>query len=1206
MKKKLRIISLLLTLALTMGAFDVLAVEDELLPEPQAVQQETPDENEIVRAIVLFEGDGAAMVTETPGDGLFAAEQEALEETQTELVDALQEAAPTLEVAHEFTVFFSGVSVDVPYGDLEALEEVDGVADVWVTTVYEIPETEEVTGDGFYALGDTTLTDGYTGQGTLIAVLDTGINLNHEAFGVYAGALGDTALSSTESQNANTSVPGRYVSEKVPFAYDYGDMDDNVTDVHGHGTHVAAIAAGYAPEGTEQFSGAAPGAQLAILKIFKNGSTKTTTDVYFAALEDAYILGADVISMSLGTPCGFTHDANLDGALFGDIYERLDEAGIILCAAAGNHGSQADYSTTSNGTVLAGYADYGTVASPSSYYGNTSVAAATNYEQLSYAISLGGTYYGYSEPSGQGGAMAASLGGAYREYVMVQGEGSEAQFSQANVSGKIAVVSRGGLSFQDKVKNAANAGAIGLIIYNDQTQSVTMVCPNPAIPVVLVSKNTGELLKNAEKKEVYISASKQRVMGEEPLTITAYSAWGTTPDLTIAPAVAGVGDNVYSANYGNDTGYRYSSGTSMATPYVAGHFAVILSYLKEVRGDLTKLQRAEMAEDLAYSGAKILGTEETLISVRQQGSGLIDAAAAVKTGAYLEEPLQELGDDPDETGVYTVELAVSSLQDGCPSLAFYDLETDSYYHEAVDYSLRAGLFYGMGNGAFEPELSLTRGQMVTVLYRMAGSPAVTGKSSFTDVKAGAYYEIPVIWAQQNGVTNGVTNTTFEPNSPVTRQQLVTMLHRYLGSPEESMDLGGYADIQKVDGYALPAFRWAVKNGIINSYSTAQLELCPFGEATRAQYATILYRYLKASGQVDGYDLSAVVMADTAVLQSDGTATNLMTMQELDCDVEFSCGSRLELDPCSGEAEITATVRLSEAAKSMLRENFEDGTYVEGYITLQGETDIHATFLSFFGDWEAGSILEEVDFRDVMEARDLIREQELRVSEYDLVPVNMGANMAQIYCRDKGYQQYLTLGDNLLGTVDYRESHSAVSGGDAACGRTLMVQTMQLRNARTITLTVTDAESRKIYYTERKAYRSKSRYTEGSGWQYSNTFSWDVPNNIASGTEVIVSVSASLHGEPEREQWSFPVMVDSTAPTVTYQRTGDTLKITATDDQYLAGMTVYGSDGTELLKKIYSDTTAGKSHTVEVTAQSGSVKVVAMDYATNVREITVSG
>lgn len=1212
MKRKFRILSLLLAAILSVGPQNALALD---MVQSTGVQTEvTIDENEVVRAIVLFEDAGTAGAEQR----LYSL-REPLEPDCEELVETLKETVPELEVAHEFSVFFSGVSVDVPYGELSELENLDGVADVWITTTYSLPETEPVTAEGYYSAAATALGAEYTGQGTLIAVLDTGVNLQHEVFGVYEGVLGEPALTEEGAANADTSVTGAYVSEKIPFAYDYGDQDANVSDKNGHGTHVAAIAAGYAPAGSDDngFSGAAPGAQLAIMKIFRNNAQTTTTDVYFAALEDAYLLGADVISMSLGSPCGFTHDANLDGALFGDIYEKLDEAGIILCAAVGNHGSEADHNLTAEGTVLAGYTDYGTVASPASYLGNTAVAAATNYENPSNVIYVDGTAYAYTEPTDEEGTMVSRLGGDTYEYALLEGYGTPADFAAADVAGKIAVVSRGNLSFREKVENASDAGAVALVIYNDQEVAVTMQCPDPSIPVIFVSKRAGNALKASVNKTIYVSEEQELVPSEEPMAITDFSAWGTTPDLTIAPAISGVGENVYAANLGSTNGYRYMSGTSMAAPGVAGGFAVILSYLRELRPELSKPQRAELAEALACSTADILGSQDEPVSVRQQGSGLMDPAAAVGTEIYLTEPLQELGDDPDETGVYEMTLELGQVEN-CPSRQFSDLDTEEYYHQAVDYGVAVGLFKGMSETKFAPNGSLTRGQMVTVIHRLAGEPKATGTVPFVDVESGAYYEEAVIWAYQCGVVKGVSETEFRPDSPITRQELVTILYRYLGSPETERELSDYVDEELVYEYARPAMEWAVANGIINSYSIHQLELNPLGESTRAQYATILYRHLKGEQEPESYALSAVVMADSAVIQEDGTITNLMEPQTIDCDVIFSCGDNLVLSPCESTT-VTVTVRLTEETKAMLRRQFACGTYIEGYITMEStQISLHATFLSFFGDWEEAPILEQVDFRDVAEAEDIIDAQNLDLVYYDLVPVNMGANLAQLYCSDRNSSYYGStiglLGDNPFGSTDYQEAHMAITSAcndaDETYAQQLVLQTMQLRNAKSVTMTVTDAQNGEVYHRDTRSYRSKSSYSEARGWKYSNTFYWTPEDAsgaaLPTGTEVIVTVWASLHGEPETEQWSFPVVIDSTAPAVNYSKAGKVVKLTVSDNEYLACISVCDASGNVLLEQVYSDETAGgsRSLTVDLSNLSGSITVTAVDYAMNVRQVEI--
>ena len=177
----------------------------------------------------------------------------------------------------------------------------------------------------------------------------------------------------------------------------------------------------------------------------------------------------------------------------------------------------------------------------------------------------------------------------------------------------------------------------------------------------------------------------------------------------------------------------------------------------------------------------------------------------------------------------------------CPCSELTDVSQDAWYHDAVDFMIERNLMNGVGGGRFDPEGTVTRAQLVTVLYRIAGEPETEGTNPFTDVKDGRWYSDAIAWAAQNGVVNGIAPTLFEPDSPVTREQIAAILFRYTESEPAGQDaLDAYPDVEQISAYAREAMGWAVIEGLI---SGSDGELLPRDGATRAQIATVLMRWL---------------------------------------------------------------------------------------------------------------------------------------------------------------------------------------------------------------------------------------------------------------------------------------------------------------------------------------------------------------------------
>lgn len=179
-----------------------------------------------------------------------------------------------------------------------------------------------------------------------------------------------------------------------------------------------------------------------------------------------------------------------------------------------------------------------------------------------------------------------------------------------------------------------------------------------------------------------------------------------------------------------------------------------------------------------------------------------------------------------------------------PAVSFADVQPTDWYAEAVTYAVENGLFQGTSATTFEPNANMNRAMLVTVLYRMSGEQA-QADTAFGDVAQNAWYAEAVAWAKTNGIVSGVSADQFAPGQNVTREQMAAILYRYaqykgLETGADDANLTVFGDVNRVSGYALPAMKWAVGNGLISGTSSDALS--PNGSATRAQVATILMRY----------------------------------------------------------------------------------------------------------------------------------------------------------------------------------------------------------------------------------------------------------------------------------------------------------------------------------------------------------------------------
>lgn len=675
----------LLAAALLGAAVPALAVESEdssSLFQPDSSQQVTayaPDER--VRIVIELEDaplldshkvSQYASVTEFLDSNAAQSAERKLERARKAVKSQLATKMDDVEVRYEYTTVFNGLSVEADYADLETIQDLPGVKDAYVSQVYQLiePVNETKLADSVPAIGgDISQDTGYTGKGMVVAILDTGLDTSHEAFQNDVNGAKYTIndiqakILNNKLHAGEISVDSVYKSSKIPFAYDYSEPDTNVAGGNSHGTHVAGIVGANGGKVT----GVAPDAQLMILKIFgDDGSGAYDSDI-LAALDDAVMLGVDAINMSLGMTAGFSQAAE---AKMQQVYQRVKNAGISLMCAAGNEYSSSYKSASGTDLPLASNPDNGAVASPSTYGAALSVASMNNVKATAPYLLVGDRKIRYSDPAETASKQIASLNGTY-EYVAC-GVGATTDFTGKTLTNKVALIQRAGeengeiLTFAQKEANAKKAGAKAVIIYDNVEGDLVNMSTDGNIPAVFISKADGEAMLAASDKHVsfsksYLAQFQDAYSGK----MSDFSSWGVTPDLKLKPEITAPGGDIYSTLPGGL--YGSMSGTSMASPHMAGAAVVMAQYITEELGgtDMTQQEITALSNKLLMSTAVPVKNKQSLpYSPRKQGAGLVQLGRATKAKAYLSSaesglPKAELGDS--KSGSFSFSFQANNL-----------------------------------------------------------------------------------------------------------------------------------------------------------------------------------------------------------------------------------------------------------------------------------------------------------------------------------------------------------------------------------------------------------------------------------------------------------------------------------------------------------------------------------------------------------------
>lgn len=1167
-----------------------------VLPEAeQDAEQDVPAADEEVHVIILFEQKSLAKKGFSTKDLLenekAASYSSSLKKQQLSLVDRIEREAlggEKLEIRYQFTVAVNGVATVVPYGRIEQILAVDGVADVYLEERYELDETVQPdTATAGEMVGSySAWADGYTGAGSRIAIIDTGLDLSHPSFseGGYYYSLGISAasfgkkisdynlLTKEEIKKAlpNLSISADknppkaddlYRNAKVPFAYNYVDDGLDVShDAEGdsngdHGTHVAGIAAAnryvphYDADGDLYYdkqelgvTGVAPDAQLVVMKVFGVGGGAYSSD-YMAAIEDAIWLNCDSVNLSLGSgSAGRSYGSKSDQQIL-DSFRNTD---TVVTVSAGNNGAWGENVLTGTGMTYTTDVRMHTGGSPGSYTNSFTIASVTNTSMSGVMGKFNGVAAIPGDTGETYGAKNFSTldtsedqSGTTYDYVFlgdpVKGEGIYGlpeNYANVDVKGKVVLISRGNSSFADKANAAIQAGAAAAVIYNNAPGSINMNLtgynfPNPAV-----------MIEQAKAKEILAASTQDETTG----------LWGGKMTVSAkAETLHGVADGYKPSSFSswgttenldlkpelmtpggniystlNHSSYGMMSGTSMAAPSAAGGAAIMAQYIKE-----HKLSKQE---------------------------GLTVRALAMALMMSTSEPLT----DPD-TG--------------------------------VTYSPRQ-----QGSGLMQLQEAVTSPAYLLVGEKEGNDGKV--KLTFGDD------------AERTGVYTGSFSVQNLSDSP---------LHYALSGKVTTMaveEIEG-EDYMSDSAYALDA-------NVTFSADGKSVYVYDLNGDDKVDEQDALVLLQAANGTHDALDAETVQKYD---LDADGTITTADAQLYLaavkgDKSVVDVYAVTYEV-PANGSMNVSFTVRLTDGDKAWLNGHYPNGSYIEGFLyadSCDGDgRQLSVPMLGFYGSWAEPSMYDKSVYLEDM------------CTEGATGYVAQRTNF--LVQRMAGSTSGYYFGGNLYAEDDEAIADRASFANESGNTIYAAVPTM-IRNASDLKVTIRNAETGEVYKTVDYGTATGAYYSaSSSAWSAAGTqvnLSWrgtaaDNKTLLPEGTPIEVVARAVpeyywdretetvIGGEenlPESAFWTTRFVLDNTAPQAndivlhSSAATGKrSLSVTVQDNRYVAAVLLLSRNGKQILaRQAVNQTEPGTETTLEFPLDgiyTNDLLVAVYDYACNV-------
>lgn len=562
---------------------------------------------------------------------------------------------------------FPGYSIRFNSKYLPKVGKLNNVIDIFGSTKYAMPENpialaSPVSGNSpvaSHSIETMGLTEGESkasneGKGVTIGIVDTGLfstqvaasadDTSSKAFRPLDSKGAEAArfksaqeLSAIKEDQDFIGKTARFINNKIPFAYDYADNDNSVQAVFGneHGTHVASLAAGNGAN----YQGIAREAQLAILKVFSNKDGSAYTPTVLNALEDAAKLGLDIVNLSLGQGLIQYEGLQKEGSAETAAIDGLRSKGVIVNFAAGNDG-RAAYNANSGFFADKTTTDTVEPSELGSYalYDNVNVIASSTLDQINadQLVLPDKSTVQYADINDSLPFLSSPL----KDGVIVArvpGYGAEKDYEGISVSGKLAVIVRGGIPFAEKLSNAVSHGAKGIAIVNtDETTILFAVDAAKNVPVIEFTKSDGAKLVDGD----VVTGTSGVIDNANARKVSNFSTDGPATDLSFNPDIAAPGENILGAVL---HGYQEFSGTSMAAPNLSGAMALFLSqYADQADSGFSGIKKTLMAR--LQSTADPLTDDSdaqpedklNYASPRRQGAGLINLKEAMQAKAWAE------------------------------------------------------------------------------------------------------------------------------------------------------------------------------------------------------------------------------------------------------------------------------------------------------------------------------------------------------------------------------------------------------------------------------------------------------------------------------------------------------------------------------------------------------------------------------------------